>query len=68
MVEIEQATQGGPQGGRELGPSVRDDGGRHSELGDPAGEQGSGAVGIAVMEGSGIASGHRDVLSIMVNR
>jgi hypothetical protein len=45
VVEVEQAAQGGAQGGRELSPSGGGDGGRHSELGDPAGKQGSGAVG-----------------------
>jgi hypothetical protein len=33
------------RGGRELCPSVRGDGGQHSKPGDPAGEQGSSAVG-----------------------
>jgi hypothetical protein len=44
VSDIEQIAQGCPQGGCELGPSVGGDGGRHSEPGDPAGEEGPGAV------------------------
>jgi hypothetical protein len=67
VVDVEQAAQGRPQGGRELGPSVECDGCQHSEPGDPAGEKGPCTVGRGV-ERSGIASSHRDVLSITVNR
>ncbi len=45
MLDVEQAAQGRPQGGRELGPSVWYDGGRDSKSGDATGEKGPGAVG-----------------------
>jgi hypothetical protein len=67
VVDVEQIAQGCPQGGCKLGPSVGGDGGRHSEPGDLAVEEGPGAV-CGGDGGSGIASGHRDVLSMTVNR
>jgi hypothetical protein len=68
MVDVEEPAQCGPQGGCKLGPSVEGDGGWHFEPGDPAGENRALAQLATVTEGSGIASGHRDVLSITVNR
>ncbi len=44
VVDVEQTAQGRPQGGRELGPSVRGYGGWHSGPGDPACKEGSDAV------------------------
>ncbi len=70
VVEVEQAAQGRPQWGRELGPSVGGDGGRHAlrTWGSSRLANRALAQSVAVMEGSGISSGHRDVLSIAVNR
>jgi hypothetical protein len=45
MLDVEQASQARPKGGRELGPSVLSDGGWYSEAGHPPGEEGPGAVG-----------------------
>jgi hypothetical protein len=64
MLDVEQTAEARPQGGRELGPPVRCDGGGNSEPG-PAGEEGPGALGGGDGR-EGMASGHLDVWSIIV--
>jgi hypothetical protein len=45
MLDVEQTAEAPPQGGHELGPPVRCDGGGNSKPGYPTGEEGPVAVG-----------------------
>jgi hypothetical protein len=45
MLDVEQTAKAHPEGGHELGPPVRCDGGGNSKPGYPTGEEGPGAVG-----------------------
>ncbi len=65
MLDVEEAAESRPQGGGELGPAVRCD-----DCWDPIAAHPSLklAQSTVVVLFKGIASGQRDVLSMMVNR